>query len=222
MAHTKESIHKEIDDALTSPGTLYRQPFTKRAGHQQRLSEIAAAELRRRSQELTVPKSKRGSGHYSEDRAKLADDAKKKRPQKYTQEKWDARVMLGQVFDDIGEIIDFETPLVEAGRSKENVDLLAYNKDTNTLTLLEYKTKENREPLLRCVLEIFTYGQRINEKKFLADFNKSPFQVPIDAKIRTAVFVHKDSKPYKHFHQGENTEIRRLMRELKVDFFAIE
>ena len=218
MSHTKESIIEEIHRGIEdNPATLYNQPFAFRFGHRQKLSEIAAEELLRccREGKLVIPQSE-NKDYFSADHARIAIEFPG-----HIKEKRDARAMYRdkRVFHEIGAIIDFETPITR--RTKENIDLLAYNKEKKLLTLLEYKTAETLEPLLRCVLEVFTYSRRVNETYLKESFHE-PAGVALKADVRTAVFVHKDSRPYKHFIQAKDTHIRALMREWKVGFFSIE
>ena len=224
MAHTKETIIKEIKDALKTPATLYQQAFTKRAGHNQCYSEIAATELLSlyKSGEYKIPKIERTEGYYIDTHADLA----KEKPPKDTnqKEKWAARAMFGRVFEDVGKIIDFETPLYTSGTSAGAIDLLAYDSKRNVLTILEYKRKENDEPLIRCVLEAFTYREQVeqNKKAFIEDFQALLPELSMKTKIEAAVFVHKDSKPDKHYRQAEDTQIRKLMIALNVGFSTVE
>jgi len=226
MAHTEGSIMTEIKAAFENPTTLYDQDVVKRAGDDQRYSEIAARKIlqRYKNNEYIIKPVYRTEGYYVADHAERAKI--ENRPEKYNKEKWDARLeFYRKQFNDIGEIIDYETPLYTSGMtSRRAVDLLAYNSEEEVLTILEYKIKENKEPLLRCVLEAYTYLRLVEMDRttLLKDFKRSPFAVSEKSEIRAAVFVHKDSKPYEHFHQAENTEIRKLMRELQVGFFSIE
>jgi len=226
MAHTSESITADVKAALKNPVTLYQQPFTKRAGYNQRFSEIAADVLLRSFNKgaYIITKVDRHEGYYISSHADLA---KEKRPRKTNQkEKWDAREKFGHSFKDIGKIIDFETPLYTSeDKSVGAIDLLAYDEQSDTLTILEYKRKDNKEPLLRCVLEAYTYKTvvELNKDRFIKDFQVLIPKLSVDnTKINAAVFVYKGSRPYFHYNQSEDTKIRKLMNALNVSLIVID
>ncbi len=136
-------------------------------------------------------------------------------PERFTQEKWTAKFLFGEKLGDLGEVIDYQTPLknVQKDTSGE-IDLLSYNANSNIIYIIELKKSGSTETLLRCVLEIYTYSKQVNRVKLLNDFGKP------DATLRKAVLVFKNSQAYRDF-QPEDSEIRKLMKKLGVDFFVL-
>lgn len=129
----------------------------------------------------------------------------------------------GKIFDHIGKIIDYQTPLKniaddEAGK----IDLLAY--DGQTLRILELKKPDSDETMLRCVLEGFTYMQTIKDKtKFLVDFDLLE-----DTKIVACPFVFYNGEQHKEM-QENRPYLKELMMKLnskpyyiKNDYLIVE
>lgn len=96
----------------------------------------------------------------------------------------------GKVFDIIGKIIDYQTPLKNVrGDKAVKIDLLAYNENENenkiekTLRILELKRPDSEETMLRCVLEAYTYLKVVDKAKLLKDFG-----LPEDTEIKACPF----------------------------------
>ena len=125
--------------------------------------------------------------------------------------------MFDDNYDIIGHMCDFQTPL--KGSEKDSgvgeIDLFSYNKKTNTVYLLELKREDNKESILRCVLEIYTYWKQLRHENFLKDF-----KLPSNAKIVPAVLVFQNGKQHKQF-QSDLIQTKKLMRKLKVKFFTV-
>ena len=86
-------------------------------------------------------------------------------------EEWLAKSLLLENFEHIGEIIDFQVPIKEKDTdSAGKVDLLAYNKQTKRLSLIELKRETNEETMLRAILEISIYFCQINRETLKEDF----------------------------------------------------
>ena len=103
-------------------------------------------------------------------------------------------------------LIDREVPLVPHGKinkrkvyrevpsqpTKEypvgKVDLVGYDEIKNRIVLIEAKTPDSSEPLIRAISEIVTYSNQINKECFVKEFNRftgksvdpsSPFELMI-------------------------------------------
>ena len=105
----------------------------------------------------------------------------------------------GKVFDIIGKIIDYQTPLKNIRADKAGkIDLLAYNEEEKILRILELKRPNSDETMLRCVLEAYTYLKVVDKAKLLKDFG-----LPKNTKIKACPFVfygkeqHKEMKEIK-------------------------
>lgn len=96
----------------------------------------------------------------------------------------------GYFYPFIGEIIDYQTPLKSKQKDVAGkIDLLAYN--NQILHMLELKKPDNKETLLRCVLEGYTYLKTVDQKKLLSDFSLHK-----STKIVASPLVFKGSSQY--------------------------
>ena len=124
--------------------------------------------------------------------------------------------MYNKQFDHIGKVIDYQVPMknVQGDKNVGKIDLIAL-KD-NALIVLELKKEDSKETLLRCVLEAATYFRKIHKDKLLRDF--ADFNIN---SVETAVLVFKDKAQHNEY-KNEDTNTRRLMKELKVDMYVIK
>ena len=118
----------------------------------------------------------------------------------------------GKVFDIIGKIIDYQTPLKNVrGDKAGKIDLLAYNEEEKTLRILALKRPESEETILRCVLEAYTYLKVVDKAKLLKDFG-----LPEDTILKTCPFVFVDGAQYKEI-QEDRKYLKELMKKLDVE-----
>ena len=121
----------------------------------------------------------------------------------------------GKVFDVIGKIIDYQTPLKDIQTDKAGkIDLLAYNENEKTLRILELKRPDSKETMLRCVLEAYTYLKVVDKDKLLKDFG-----LPEDTEIKACPFVFYDGE--QHQEMKEIKDSRKNLGEL-IEKLGIE
>ena len=123
----------------------------------------------------------------------------------------------GKVFDIIGKIIDYQTPLKDIQTDKAGkIDLLAYNEneEEKTLRILELKKPDSEETMLRCVLEAYTYLKVVDKDKLLKDFG-----LPEDTEIKACPFVFYDGE--QHQEMKEIKDSRKNLGEL-IEKLGIE
>lgn len=128
----------------------------------------------------------------------------------------------GKVFDHIGKIIDYQVPLKNSNTDKGlgKIDLISLVDDS--FYVIELKIKENKETLLRCVLEIATYYQVLSKAKFLDSYSN---EMDADKMIKKAVLIVSDSSQHKEMLQlrnGEREYMKKLMNALDVQVFCID
>lgn len=126
----------------------------------------------------------------------------------------------------IGQIIDYETPIRNTSKDKgyKGIDMLSYHKESDTLFFLEAKRQDSDEPLLRAVLEVFTYWKVVDHEKLLYDFkNKMPELSidPFETKVKKAVLLFEDSPIYNEYVNNESPNTIKLMKKLGVGFYGI-
>ena len=123
----------------------------------------------------------------------------------------------GTVFDIIGKIIDYQTPLKNVrGDKAGKIDLLAYNENEKTLRILELKKPDSKETMLRCVLEAYTYLKVVDKAKLLKDFG-----LPEDTTIKACPFVFYDGEQYKEMQQ-DREHLKKLIEKLGIEVIYLE
>ena len=117
----------------------------------------------------------------------------------------------GKVFDIIGKIIDYQTPLKDIQTDKAGkIDLLAYNKKEKILRILELKRPGSKETMLRCVLEAYTYLKILDKTKLLKDF-----ELPEDTVIKACPFVFYGKEQYRE-------HLKDLIEKLGIEVIYLE
>ena len=123
----------------------------------------------------------------------------------------------GKVFDIIGKIIDYQTPLKNIRADKAGkIDLLAYNEEEKILRILELKKPDSEETMLRCVLEAYTYLKVVDKDKLLKDFG-----LPKNTKIKACPFVFYGKEQYKEM-QEDRKNLKDLIKELGIEVIYLK
>jgi hypothetical protein len=176
-----------------------------------------------------IPIVERKLDYIQEGHGEPTDEEKALVDSKKRGEEWFAKCLYNSKFDDLGKIIDYQTPIKkeqgdkapierEQGKKAGKVDLLAYDKDKWLLSLIELKREYNKETMLRAILEICTYSLQIDEKKLIKELKeKKNIEVK---KIQKAVLVFKDSIQYEQYKTSEL--IRELAGKLGVVVYIVE
>ena len=144
----------------------------------------------------------------------IKNEESKREEEKIAMKLFDSSQNKGKVFDIIGKIIDYQTPLKNVrGDKAGKIDLLAYNEKENpkTLRILELKRPDSKETMLRCVLEAYTYLKVVDKAKLLKDFG-----LPEDTKIKACPFVFYGKEQYKEMQQ-DRKHLKELMKNLDVE-----
>ena len=123
----------------------------------------------------------------------------------------------GKVFDIIGKIIDYQTPLKNIRADKAGkIDLLAYNEEEKTLRILELKKPDSEETMLRCVLEAYTYLKVVDKDKLLKDFG-----LPKNTEIKACPFVFYDGKQHQEMKDGRE-KLEELIEKLGIEVIYLK
>lgn len=147
----------------------------------------------------------------------------------------------GTVYDGIGTIIDFETPLAHLkgadkgqyqSRKVGNVDMISCSFENEpTIWLLEVKNESSDESMYRCVMEGFTYLQTIDRARFLENLNEHTSQfgvIPNNIKFRTAPLIAYKKKQFEEMKEAKekpqlHKNLLELMQLLDVtEYFSYE
>ena len=147
----------------------------------------------------------------------IKNEASKREEEKIAMKLFDLSQNQGKVFDIIGKIIDYQTPLKNVQTDKVGkIDLLAYNEEEKTLRILELKKLDSKETMLRCVLEAYTYLKVVDKAKLLKDFG-----LPKDTTIKACPFVFYDGEQYKEM-QEDRKNLKELIEKLDIEVIYLE
>ena len=145
----------------------------------------------------------------------IKNKGSKREEEKIAMKLFDLSQNQGKVFEIIGKIIDYQTPLKDIQTDKAGkIDLLAYNESKKTLRILELKKPDSEETMLRCVLEAYTYLKVVDKDKLLKDFG-----LPEDTEIKACPFVFYDGE--QHQEMKEIKDSRKNLGEL-IEKLGIE
>ena len=147
----------------------------------------------------------------------IKNEESKREEEKIAMKLFDLSQNQRKVFDVIGKIIDYQTPLKDIQTDKAGkIDLLAYNEneEEKTLRILELKKPDSEETMLRCVLEAYTYLKVVDKDKLLKDFG-----LPEDTEIKACPFVFYDGE--QHQEMKEIKDSRKNLGEL-IEKLGIE
>lgn len=126
----------------------------------------------------------------------------------------------GKVFDVIGKIIDYQTPLKDIQTDKAGkIDLLAYNENEKTLRILELKRPDSKETMLRCVLEAYTYLKVVDKTKLLKDFG-----LPENTEIKACPFVFYGKEQYREMQaiKDDRENLGKLIEKLGIEVIYLK
>ena len=147
----------------------------------------------------------------------IKNEGSKREEEKIAMKLFELSQNQGKVFDIIGKIIDYQTPLKNIRADKAGkIDLLAYNEEEKILRILELKKPDSEETMLRCVLEAYTYLKVVDKDKLLKDFG-----LPENTVIKACPFVFYDGKQHKEMQQNREN-LGQLIKELGIEVIYLK
>ena len=228
--YSKDEIIKKLEVAKSEMGQFYSQDFVNYRGktsdkERDYYTEIIAEWLLDNIELFNDIKMISRENSYKVD----SHDGKIKNEKSEREEEIIAMKLFhfsqnqGKVFDIIGKIIDYQTPLKNIRADKAGkIDLLAYNEEEKTLRILELKKPDSEETMLRCVLEAYTYLKVVDKDKLLKDFG-----LPENTKIKACPFVfygkeqHKEMKEMKEIKDSRKN-LEKLIEELGIEVIYLK
>ncbi|MDD2497693.1 MAG: hypothetical protein PHY90_06130 [Desulfitobacteriaceae bacterium] len=229
--YTKERVVCDTISALQGDiGSLYQAPFINWRGktkddNQQLFTEVIAEEFLKSDilivlQALPVISRER----YDVDSHDGSYDRITNREEEILSKDLFNYCNNGNQFRTIGAIFDYQVPLKKVRADKAGkIDLVSFNAKTNKVWLLELKKKDNKETLLRCMMEISTYYQLLDKQKFIASYSILNGLQPDS--IGKAVLVFKDSTQHQEIiemSEGKRPMLKSLSASLDISFFLLE
>ena len=223
--YSKEEIIKKLEESKSEMGQFYSEDFlnyiSETSDKERDYTEIIAGwlldniELFNEIKLITREKSYKVKTHDGI----IKNEESKREEEKIAMKLFDSSKNRGKVFDIIGKIIDYQTPLKNVrGDKAGKIDLLAYNENENpkTLRILELKRPDSKETMLRCVLEAYTYLKVVDKDKLLKDFG-----LPENTVIKACPFVFYDGKQHKEMQQNREN-LGQLIKELGIEVIYLK
>ena len=223
--YSKEEIIKKLEASKSEMGQFYSEDFlnyiSETSDKEGDYTEIIAGwlldniELFNEIKLITREKSYKVKTHDGI----IKNEESNREEEKIAMQLFDLSQNKGKVFDIIGKIIDYQTPLKNVrGDKVGKIDLLAYNEKENpkTLRILELKRPDSKETMLRCVLEAYTYLKIVDKTKLLKDFG-----LPENTKIKACSFVFLDGAQYQEMQQ-DRKNLKELIEKLEIEVIYLE
>ena len=158
--YSKDEIIKMMEEAKSDMKNFYKKEFVNYSGEtsdtKEYYTEIIAEWLLDNFYLFDTIKmiSRESSYNVKTHDGKIKDEKSNREEEKIAMELFDYSQNKGVTFDIIGKIIDYQTPLKNVQKDDVGkIDLFAYNEKEKTLKILELKKPDNKETMLRCVLE---------------------------------------------------------------------
>ena len=216
--YSKDEIIKIMEEAKSDMKNFYKKDFINYSGEtsdtKEYYTEIIAECLLDNFYLFDNIKMISRESSYKVDShdGEIKNKNSNREEEKIAMELFDYSQNKGVTFDIIGKIIDYQTPLKNVrGDKAGKIDLLAYNKNTKILRILELKKLDSDETMLRCVLEAYTYLKVVDKDKLLKDF-----ELPENTVIKACPFVFFEGEKYKEI-QEDRKYLKELMKKLDIE-----
>ena len=222
--YSKDEIIKKLEVAKSEMWKFYSQDFVNYRGktsdkERDYYTEIIAEWLLDNIELFNDIKMISRENSYKVDShdGKNKDKDSNREEEKIAMKLFDLSQNQRKVFDVIGKIIDYQTPLKDIQTDKAGkIDLLAYNESKKTLRILELKKPDSEETMLRCVLEAYTYLKVVDKDKLLKDFGLQK-----NTKIKACPFVFYGKEQYKEMQQ-DRKHLKDLIKKLGIEVIYLK
>jgi len=222
--YSKDEIIKKLEVAKSEMWKFYSQDFVNYRGktsdkERDYYTEIIAKWLLDNIELFNDIKMISRENSYKVDShdGKIKNEKSEREEEIIAMKLFDSSQNQGKVFDIIGKIIDYQTPLKDIQTDKAGkIDLLAYNEEEKILRILELKRPDSKETMLRCVLEAYTYLKVVDKDKLLKDFG-----LPENTKIKACPFVFYGKEQYKEM-QEDRKNLKELIEKLEIEVIYLK
>ena len=224
--YSKEEIIKKLEESKSKMGQFYNENFLKYIGEtsdeEGYYTEIIAGWLLDNIELFNNIKmiSRKSNYKVKTHDGKIKNEKSNREEEIIAMKLFELSQNQGKVFDIIGKIIDYQTPLKNIRADKAGkIDLLAYNEEEKILRILELKRPNSDETMLRCVLEAYTYLKVVDKVKLLKDF-----VLPEDTEIKACAFVFYDGKQHKEMKEIKDNRknLGKLIGKLGIEVIYLK
>ena len=221
--YSKEEIIKKLEESKSEMGQFYSENFlnyiSETSDKEGDYTEIIAGWLLDNIELFDDIEmiSRKSNYKVKTHDGVIKNEGSKREEEKIAMKLFELSQNQGKVFDIIGKIIDYQTPLKDIKTDKAGkIDLLAYNEEEKILRILELKRPDSKETMLRCVLEAYTYLKVVDRAKLLKDFG-----LPEDTEIKACPFVFYDGEQYKEMQQ-DRKYLKDLIKKLGIEVIYLK
>ena len=230
MRYSREETIKDFDKASKDIKRLYQEDCINRKGKtndtdeyyteifSEQLLHMKVGELEENISQINRPNYKVGSHSKT-----VSKNNTNRREENF------AKSMLWSEIEKLGEIIDFQIPLKKPGANAAinkgvgKIDLISFNKGKPSAYIIELKDNQNKETLLRAILEIFTYYCQLNKGNFIDSFEEYTDNCLEPENIKKAVLLGKDSLGAIEANELKNRlKLKKLIKVLGVEIFEYD
>ena len=218
--YLEEEIIKDLERALGNVDTLYKSKCINRKGKtldsKEYYTEVISKELLKKEKLVLLEKIEQiNRVKYNVDTHDGKHDGDTNRAEEIF-----AIHLKGEKLKKLGLVIDYQVPLKEK-RSDDAGKIDLITSTNKSVYIVELKYIDNKETLLRAILEIWTYYKQLNKVNFLKSF-KLPKQIKIED-IRKAVLLSVDCNAYNEAKElSKRPKLKQLAKALGVDIFLFE
>ena len=221
--YSKEEIIKKLEESKSEMGQFYSENFlnyiSETSDKEGDYTEIIAGWLLDNIELFDDIEmiSRKSNYKVKTHDGVIKNEGSKREEEKIAMKLFELSQNQGKVFDIIGKIIDYQTPLKNIRADKAGKrDLLAYNEEEKILRILELKRPDSKETMLRCVLEAYTYLKVVDKDKLLKDFG-----LPEDTEIKACAFVFYDGKQRKEM-KDDREKLEELIEKLDIEVIYLK
>ena len=224
--YSKEEIIKKLEESKSEMGQFYSENFlnyiSETSDKEGDYTEIIAGWLLDNIELFDDIEmiSRKSNYKVKTHDGVIKNEGSKREEEKIAMKLFELSQNQGKVFDIIGKIIDYQTPLKNIRADKAGkIDLLAYNEEEKILRILELKRPNSDETMLRCVLEAYTYLKVVDKVKLLKDFG-----LPENTEIKACAFVFYDGKQYKKMQEIKDNRknLGKLIEKLGIEVIYLK
>lgn len=221
--YSKEEIIKKLEESKSEMGQFYSENFlnyiSETSDKEGDYTEIIAGWLLDNIELFNDIEmiSRKSNYKVKTHDGIIKNEGSKREEEKIAMKLFELSQNQGKVFNIIGKIIDYQTPLKNIRADKAGkIDLLAYNEEEKILRILELKRPDSKETMLRCVLEAYTYLKVVDKDKLLKDFG-----LPEDTEIKACAFVFYGKEQYKEMQKNKDN-LGKLIGKLGIEVIYLK
>lgn len=219
--YNKSEIIDRIEEIIKKKqvSALYKEPYMKRKGktkEREFYSEVASQKLLDENIEILLSEQVRKiprENYKLTHKGRINNNSNRR-------EEILAITLKGKDLHCLGHIIEYQIPLKSKNSDKGagKIDLVSIDYEANKAFIIELKAKNNKEGLLKAVLEIATYERQLNMDNFRRDVN-----IPREFAIKKVVLLEDGSQGCAEVcGLAKRPYLRSLIKHLEIGVFLLK